>query len=261
MSDLPDAPVHGKKRFPQRILLIAFLVSFILFIIFTITGLEKVISWKISRALSKSETCSVQLYSRPPFKIWYGEIDYLHLHAVDSKDFALPLKDLTVTARDIKVDVFRMAPHDLSYVRTLHLEGIAIIDQSSLAEYLSRKLPPPYSLEVKIVDGTIELTVSVSLIRTFTFTVRGNLHVEDNTRLYLKIPEISFKDLTVKREYLDAVLKAINPVVDLEEIDFAGRLLGKIPEEERKKWSISVETLELKERLMVLHFSAIKREQ
>jgi len=237
------------------------LVIFVLFLVFSFTSLESLLSARLSRALPKSESCVVSLYSRPPLKIWLGEIDYLHLRASGSRDFTVALKELDVVCRDIRFDIFRLSRHDLSMIKAVNMTGTASVDQASLSEYLNSRLPPPWWLDVSLQDDTIQLTVKAGLVKSLNFTIRGDLTVQDGTRLSLKISELSQRSLSVKREYTDLVLKALNPVMDLKDINLAGKLLKKLPDEERKLWTVSIDDVELRQGLMTLRFSAARSRQ
>lgn len=261
---MPDhqAPRDRNTRKLSALIAAAVLFLFIiLFLVFSYTSLEGLLSARLSRALPKSESCDVSLYSRPPLRIWLGEIDYLHLRASGSKDFAVALKELDVVCRDIRFDIFRASKHDLSMIRAVNMTGTASVDQAALSEYLNSRLPPPWTLDVRLPDDTIELTVKAGLVKSLNFTIRGNLSVQDGTRLSLTIPELSLRSLSVKREYTDAVLKALNPVMDLKDLNLAGKLLKKLPDEERERWTVSIDDVKLRQGLMMLRFSAGRSRQ
>lgn len=249
----------AKKRKYVTLLLAAGLIALLVFLFFALFDIAGVAESRIKAGLSESSEVKVHVESRPRWKIWLGSIDSLTVSAMEVKRFSVPLEEMDVQAHDIRVDIMGLLRHEMpNCIRQLHVEGIIQINETVLSELLTRKAPAFTHVEVKLSQGTVHLALKTDFASVAT--LKGSLTIRDSTKIYLNAPEIYFKSLRFKEKHAGALLDRLNPLIDIEEINFASPVFKNISETERKKWKIQVTGIEVQEGILQVSFTAVKKE-
>lgn len=249
-SDMPP-----KKKRPY---LVAFALFFVLLMLLPLLfNPGGIAAMKVKEFLGGRSDVSVK--SSPSCKLWLGMVDHFTVTAEDVDRFQIPLKSMSISAQDIRIDVGRLLKKEGPYcIRTARATGSVEIDEDSLAGILSRKIPAFTQLEVRLLPDTVQLTLRTRFISTIT--LKGNLTVRDSREIYLELPELGTDAFTFKEKSRLQILSLLNPILDVEGINAAGALLKNLSETEREKWDIKVTGLDVGTGSLKISFTADKRE-
>lgn len=207
-----------------------------------------------------SRDITVHFESKPVCKIFWGTVDSLSVSAREVNRFFIPLQEMEIQGRNISVDVWGLVKKEIPYcIKTLQLEGTATISQESFTGLLRKKLSEFTNLDVKLSPGTVHLTVKTKFVELPL--LEGNLSIYNSTKIYLEITELPFKSKEIFQEKIQSLLKKINPIIDIEQIDITSSVFRNrdISDMERKKWNIRLTSLLVQEGILKVSFSADKK--
>jgi hypothetical protein len=217
-------------------------------------NIEALIEGKIRHAL---EPCSSAQVTIPPGRrlaIYGGFIELLEIRATDFRRPALAMKELNARFCDISLDLSHLAGGGLSSVRSLHGDGAALIDETSLSQTLGQKSPRFMKISARLLPGMIQIQAKTAL---FDITVSGNLAIVEGTKIDFKIQEADSSRYEKSR--INQLISLVNPVFDVESLNLADTLLRKLPEKEKKKWEIRIIDLKATKGILEAGFTVDKR--
>jgi len=182
-----------------------------------------------------------------------GSIDSLDITAGELTRFPIRLKEMTLHASGIRVQLMALSKKGVGAVQALDAQGTLVIDEKAFTAFLQGKAPNFTTLEARFTPGMIRLTVTTAIVRA---SLTGRLVIEEETKINF---QLSGKEPADQKGMLAGALNYLNPLVDFEHINLASPAFRSLSEEEKKKWNIRVTRIRVEEGFLTIDFTAVKK--
>jgi hypothetical protein len=158
-----------------------------------------------------------------PFKVTSGSGLRARVRTLkfDFEDFTLrgaQVKRFSAVIPSVNLDIFRAFFDDRIVVRTAG-EGTAeaVVDEKSLADFVTRKYPQLTDVEVKLLDGRILVGGNVNLLGAKTrLDAVSNLAIKDGRYVNAVDMTVALNNKEAAPFLRDTIINNLNPVLDFE---------------------------------------------
>lgn len=160
---------------------------------------------------------SLPLYTEPD-RSQAGKLGKLNLDLREFSLRGLKIESLTATIPDCRYDfALAMRSRQIRLSRSGTGQGEVRIRQEDLANYIVKKFRDVKRCTVKAEYGVVWVEgYGEFLLAKTDFTVVATIAIEDGTKLVLTKPKIFFDWVRAEPAAADALLKTLNPIVDLK---------------------------------------------
>lgn len=180
----------------------------------------------LGRALDTAEI-RVNAVSWPSPALWWGQVDVLAVTARHLRAGTLEVDAFDATLNRVRVD-----PGALYAGRTLVIRSVGsgvahvTVTQDALAALLAAQ-PSLRDVAVALQDGRVSLEATVSVLgASLRATGSGRLALRGDTAVDLVLDRITVGGLPLPGPFADAVIRSVNPVLDVRSLPFDLRLTG-----------------------------------
>jgi hypothetical protein len=190
------------------------------------TGLE----WgRVDRARITASQFSLDglpLFTEPD-RSQFGKLSLLELRLSDFRLRGLQVQELTADIRGSRFDLgAATGPGELVLSKSGVGRGQVAVRQEDLAAWIPSKVREIKSCTVTLADGqaTVAGDGEFLIVKT-PFRVQAALEVREGSQVWLTRAKIWFRDEAVEGPAAEAVLKVMNPIIDLnKDLGLAGAI-------------------------------------
>lgn len=147
------------------------------------------------------------------------QIGTLHLRCEDFAIAGVPVQAVDVTLREVRVPLSAVKAGQMVISSVDLATGALTLHEAALTKFLSTKALPLTNPQVRIAPDGLRVTGGLKAFLNTPVEVRGVLAARNGAVLYLDKPALNVLKVPVPGVIVDAALKQIDPLTDLN-VDF-----------------------------------------